>query len=160
MISNLKQSLTVENFIAQYGDDVHYELIVHSPEYWIICQNYRAPTGTASNRELYLFKFSEPLQARLEVFNEKKREANLTSNEEVELKCHSVCLSDRLRISTSRAIGNPRCTPFRPFRNQSYRMTKVGCTRNKLGLSQPKDAGDLPVVPAFETVEASRPSSV
>lgn len=36
-------------------------------------------------RGLYLFKFSEPLQARLEALNEKKREADLTSDEEVEL---------------------------------------------------------------------------
>jgi len=36
-------------------------------------------------RGLYLFKFSEPLQTRLETLNKKKREANLTSDEEVEL---------------------------------------------------------------------------
>ncbi len=36
-------------------------------------------------RGLYLFKFSEPLQARLEGLNEKQREAGLTSDEEVEL---------------------------------------------------------------------------
>ena len=38
-----------------------------------------------SVKGLYLFKFSAPLQARLESLNEKKREADLTSDEEVEL---------------------------------------------------------------------------
>jgi hypothetical protein len=38
-----------------------------------------------SVKGLYLFKFSEPLQARLEVLNAKQREANLSADEEVEL---------------------------------------------------------------------------
>ncbi len=36
-------------------------------------------------RGLFLFKFSEDLQERLESLNEKKRESSLTSDEEVEL---------------------------------------------------------------------------
>lgn len=36
-------------------------------------------------RGLFLFKFSEDLQERLENLNEKKRESNLTPDEEVEL---------------------------------------------------------------------------
>jgi hypothetical protein len=36
-------------------------------------------------RGLFLFKFSQDLQERLESLNEKQRESRLTSNEEVEL---------------------------------------------------------------------------
>lgn len=36
-------------------------------------------------RGLFLFKFSDDLQERLESLNEKKRESNLTPDEEVEL---------------------------------------------------------------------------
>ena len=36
-------------------------------------------------RGLFLFKFNDDLQERLENLNEKKREANLTADEEVEL---------------------------------------------------------------------------
>lgn len=36
-------------------------------------------------RGLFLFKFSDDLQERLESLNEKKRESSLTSDEEVEL---------------------------------------------------------------------------
>lgn len=36
-------------------------------------------------RGLFLFKFSEALQERLESLNEKQRESQLTSDEEVEL---------------------------------------------------------------------------
>lgn len=36
-------------------------------------------------RGLFLFKFSEDLQERLESLNEKQRESRLTSDEEVEL---------------------------------------------------------------------------
>lgn len=38
-----------------------------------------------SVRGVFLFKFSESLQARLERLNEKKREASLSPDEEVEL---------------------------------------------------------------------------
>lgn len=38
-----------------------------------------------SVRGLFLFKFSEDLQERLESLNEKQRESSLTSDEEVEL---------------------------------------------------------------------------
>ncbi|MEN9519642.1 MAG: hypothetical protein RLZZ381_2230 [Cyanobacteriota bacterium] len=38
-----------------------------------------------SVRELFLFKFSEDLQERLESLNEKQRESKLSSDEEVEL---------------------------------------------------------------------------
>ncbi len=38
-----------------------------------------------SVRGLFLFKFSEDLQERLESLNEKQRESRLTSDEEVEL---------------------------------------------------------------------------
>lgn len=38
-----------------------------------------------SVRGLFLFKFSEDLQERLERLNEKQRESRLTSDEEVEL---------------------------------------------------------------------------
>jgi hypothetical protein len=38
-----------------------------------------------SIRGLYLFKFSDDLQNRLEALNEKRRESSLTTDEEVEL---------------------------------------------------------------------------
>lgn len=59
-----------------------------------------------SVKGLYLFKFSEDLQDRLESLNERKRESNLSKDEEVELT--SILELDRIfTLLNAKIIAEP-----------------------------------------------------